>query len=277
MYSELFTSGDSFFTEAWDNSEHEYGLTRPNYRKNHRVVLDKPVKYSFPQLLANNLKIPLINHAKHGHSNSYIIRTAYNYIHSTRTNNKKSLVVLGLTDFARNELHLPLSKMYHPFSSSDYNYGQFDNNKTIIKYVDKTKLTEYLDYYYKYFWSENLTLNELIQDLNMLHSYAKYSGCRLIILQSFHRSKNDNLVHNLLLKNSSNSFEMFNFGFPDHSFYSWSDFIRLYAPEHFNSHPLFYDTNILANYVAEYIKTGKLPQLTLDVSKYTANFKINLI
>lgn len=271
MYSELFTSGDSFFTEAWDNSEHEYGLTRPNYRKNHRVVLDKPVKYSFPQLLANNLKIPLINHAKHGHSNSYIIRTAYNYIHSTRTNNKKSLVVLGLTDFARNELHLPLNEMYHPFSSSDYHYD------TNIKYVDKIKFTEYLDYYYKYFWSENLTLNKLVQDLNMLHSYAKYSGCRLIVLQSFHRSKNLDLVYNLLFKNSKNSFEMFNFGFPKHSLYSWSDFIRLYAPEHFNSHPLFYDTNILANYVSEYIKTGKLPRLTLDVSNYTTNFRTNLI
>lgn len=278
MYSELFTSGCSMLTGAYDHDENEY-LSRPEFRIRHRSEFKKPHHRSFPTLLSEALDIPLINKAKHGQNNSYIIRTAYNYIKSKRGSKKKSLIILGLTDFARRAIHYPYKNDYHYISPHD-NYTHIKAYKENFQdYINPSKFNKLQDDIYKYTWNENLVLSELMQDLNMLHSFAKYSNCKLIVFQSFHKSGLSKLseIFNPIKEKYKNEFDFFNFGFPKDRLYSWSDFIRLYASEHKGGHPLSYDTQIFANYMAEYIMYGKVEQLNINVDKYTKGFKKKLI
>lgn len=278
MYSELFTSGCSMLTGAYDHDEYEY-LPRPEFRKRHRSAFQNPKQRSFPKLLSEALNIPLINKAKAGENNSYIIRTAYNYIKNKRGSNKRSLVILGLTDFARRAIHYPYKDDYHFISPHD-NYTHVQAYKeNLLKYISPSKFNKLQDDIYKYSWNENLALSELMQDLNMLHSFGKYSNCKVIVFQSFHRSKLCNLseIFTPTKEKYKNEFDFFNFGFPKDKLYSWSDFIRLYAPEHKSGHPLSYDTLVFSKYMAEYIRTESISQLTLNVSEYDVNFTKTVI
>ena len=148
MYSELFTSGCSFLTGAFDNDVNEY-LSRPDFRKQHRSNFDKASDRGFPQLLAKNLNIPLINRAEHGQNNSYIIRTAYNYIKNRRENSKPSIMVLGLTDFARREVHYPYVDDYHPISPSDYYFHSKKYHQHFANYITPQEFTILQDNIYK--------------------------------------------------------------------------------------------------------------------------------
>jgi hypothetical protein len=248
----LYTGGCSFFTRAYDFNSPS---TRKSISKN--KFDDKEAnELSFPKLLGSKLNLPLVNDAKAGHSNAYSIRSAYEFLRN-KPKQERAVAVMGLTDLARRELPILGTDRYHPISPSDYHFY----NKTYKQDIDISKLEDVLNNYYQYMYNDNTEIKELIQQLNMLSSYADHHNTQMIFFCSFTPAQNyheqkDKLSQEIF-NTSKNIFDFFNFGHETGQLCTWVDFIKSYEPSHGQGHPFLYDNKLLANIMAYYIKTGK--------------------
>jgi len=270
-YSEIFTAGCSFFERAYD---HDLENSRNNKYDGKVDSPDFWYQHSFPKLLSDKLNLPFTNVAKPGHSNSFIIRSAYDFI-TNRNNDSHAVMVLGLTSLSRKELQAPKDNKYHPVTPTDHHVNHPNYLKYFSQYIEPEKFSHLIDNNYKYLFNTELALNELIQQLNMLEAYARVNRIKLIVFFSFFKSHNLHLSDKIF--DPKNAFDYFNFGFGDQRVLAWTDFIDLYAPNHKGGHPFIYDNNVLANYLASYINNGKVERLVVNPKYYTAGLDLKFI
>tara|TARA_B110000858_G_scaffold115674_1_gene132182 strand:- start:3465 stop:4340 length:876 start_codon:yes stop_codon:yes gene_type:complete len=269
-YTELFTSGCSFL-------ERSYDFERESKRKNKlsKVTVQESLdeKYSFPSFLSTKLNLPLINRAKAGHSNRYIIRSTGEYL-MKKDPSQPSLAVIALTELTRTEIPVLNTDKYHPISATDYHFFRPSYRDKISDYVTPSKLKSVLNDYYKYLYNDATEINHLVQQLNMLSGLARITNTRLIVFSSF-LYKNDPILKGIISKKllvHGNKFEFFNFGYDKSIIKTWVDFIHSYEPLHTGGHPYAYDCNILANMMVKQIKDNKINPIPIKPTQYTSGF-----
>ena len=270
----LYTGGCSFLVRAYDFDE-------PTKRAEVSKYKYKPSennKLSFPSFLSSKLNVKLTNDARPGHSNKYIIRKFYEYL-KKKPRKQPTVAILGLTELGRHEIPILDTNMYHHITPSDYHFNTGTYENYIEKYASLTKLSGVLDNYYKYLYNDRTAITELVQQLNMVADFAAVRTTKVIVFCSFFLNTKSEIRGKMYdeLSTHENSFKFFNFGLPykQNNLCTWVDFITQYAPSHINGHPLAYDNNILANIMAELIKTEKFDALTIKPSKYTSGYDYN--
>ena len=268
--TELYTGGCSFFTRAYDFDIP--GTIRKN-RCSYQYKSTEAQYFSFPAFLSAKLNLKLINDAAPGHSNTYIIRKAYEYI-KNKPKSTRSIAVIGLTEIARQEIPIQGTTKYHHITPSDYHTNTRIYENSIEKYAPIPIFVSAMDEYYKYVYNDRTAITSLIQQLNMLAAYCQINSTRLYVFCSFAIMKKSELLGKYYdeLSSTKNNFIFFNFGQNNNQLCSWVDFIMSYAPDHKGGHPWVYDNNLLANIMASFIKEGKFKKMFINPTEYEEGY-----
>jgi hypothetical protein len=267
----LYTGGCSFLVRAydWDEETPRTEVSKHKYNPHENYNL------SFPHFLNTKLNTNLTNDARPGHSNKYIIRKFYEYL-KKKPKHQPTVAILALTELARHEIPILGTNNYHHVTPSDYHTKTAIYENHIQKYAPYKQFNRALDNYYGYLYNERTAITELVQQLNMVASYAALRTTKVIVFVSFKLNTNAEITGKLYdeLSTHTNSFRFFNFGQSSRqsSLCTWVDFIRSYAPEHIKGHPLAYDNNILANIMVELIRTGEFKAISIKPANYTSGY-----
>ena len=266
----LYTGGCSFLARAYDNEEQNAGRSEVS---KYKYTANQNAGLSFPAFLSAKLNAELVNDARPGHSNKYIIRKFYDFLYN-KPQKEKAVAILGLTELARHEIPILKTNKYHHITPSDYHFntGRYENY--IEKYAPVPVLGNVLDHYYQFLYNDHTAITELVQQLNMLTNYAARRNTDVIVFCSFALTPKAE-ISGLLYDNLSsdkNDFRFFNFGQKQNNLCTWVDFILKYAPNHVGGHPLAYDNNVLANMMVKFFKEGKFKEPLIDPSNYASGY-----
>lgn len=248
-YSDIATFGCSFLVSSYDYEPEQ------NRRIEHYKDKDPNwyTERSFPNLLQKKAKIPVENYAMPGHSNDFSLRKAYSYITNRDKNKGKGLAIIGLTHLARTEYTAPFDPIYHHVTPSDCHLQNGQYIQYFKKHINEEKFQQIVSENYKFFYNEDLRIEELKARLNMLHAYGKMMNVDLIVFFSFPgTSKTPGQFADSFLSDT-NLFNLFNFGFRKNITVTWHDFIKTYDSSYQSGHPFYNDTKILADLMYDYI------------------------
>jgi len=247
---ELVAAGCSF-VEGYSMVEHH------KYIKKIKGVDIKTAETSrLSRLLSDDLQCREVNLASSGGSNERAIRKLYEYANVKDV--KDSIFILGLTELLRKEKYSSKSKSYIKWRNTIFfdklsNLEVLDDNlfkllpssflfHDIVKKDNLVKkLKEYAKVDIMYFTDIDNELKILSQQLNMLNTYLKSKGGKLLVFSAM-MEQADKLKLD---------FDLFNMP----SGNSWREFISSYDNDyHFSHHPAIADERILSKHILKVLK-----------------------
>jgi len=208
------------------------------------------------RLLSDDLQCREVNLANSGGSNERAIRKLYEYANVKDV--KDSIFILGLTELLRKEKYSSKSKSYIKWRNTIFfdklsNLEVLDDNlfkllpssflfHDIVKKDNLVKkLKEYAKVDIMYFTDIDNELKILSQQLNMLNTYLKSKGGKLLVFSAM-MEQADKLKLD---------FDLFNMP----SGNSWREFISSYDNDyHFSHHPAIADERILSKHILKVLK-----------------------
>lgn len=247
---ELVAAGCSF-VEGYSMVEHH------KYIKKIKGVDIKTAETSrLSRLLSDDLQCREVNLASSGGSNERAIRKLYEYANVKDV--KDSIFILGLTELLRKEKYSSESKSYIKWRNTIF----FDNlpnlkilDDNLFKLVPSSfefhdiverdnllpQLKEYAKLDIMYFTDIDNELRMLSQQLNMLHSYIKSKGGKLLVFSAMMEQSDE-------LKLDFKLFDM-----PVGK--SWREFMSSYDNDYyFSHHPAIADERILSKHILKVLK-----------------------
>jgi|TARA_R110001592_G_scaffold205167_2_gene455572 hypothetical protein len=198
------------------------------------------------KLLSDRLKCEEINLSKNGGSNDRIFRTTYDWIQNNPHKVNQSLFIIGLTDLYRKDLYSNTNEKYV--------HGSELYSKSPKHYADaigcgSNELSEYAEFNLKYITSEFPLKDNLNRQCDLLNTYIKSQGGRLIIFQSLFGKVGKK--NNLWLNKTGNLFHKEHF--KPGGFDSWRDFMVNSNRNYDGGHPSSKDNKVLAQQLYKYI------------------------
>jgi hypothetical protein len=133
------------------------------------------------RLISNKLNCDFVNLAKTGAANDTIFRRLYNWVESN-TEYKNPLMIIGLSGTARFSYfseHMNRFYNLHPAHINSYDDKSLEvMNERVTNNLEKPNvLRNWIEYYYKWFYSDEHNDKKLQQEITFLHHYLKGNKC----------------------------------------------------------------------------------------------------
>tara|TARA_R100000081_G_C4754821_1_gene136481 strand:- start:34 stop:819 length:786 start_codon:yes stop_codon:yes gene_type:complete len=133
------------------------------------------------KLLSDKLKCDFVNLAKTGAANDTIFRRLYSWVESN-TIYKNPLIIIGLSGTARFSYFSEHQNRFynlHPHQIDSYDDKSLEvMNERVTNNLEKPSiLRSWLEYYCKWFYSDEHNDKKLQQEITFLHYYLKGNNC----------------------------------------------------------------------------------------------------
>tara|TARA_R110002074_G_scaffold398315_1_gene589979 strand:+ start:1337 stop:2086 length:750 start_codon:yes stop_codon:yes gene_type:complete len=242
---ELVAAGCSFV------EGHSMVVKHKFIKKLKHVDMETAESNRLTKLLSIELNRKEINLANSGGSNERAIRRLYEYINENGGEDK--LFIIGLTELLRKEKYSSQSKSYIKWRNTIF-FEKLSNLKVLDENLQKlvpssflfhdivkrdnlqNQLKEYAKLDVMYFTDIDNELRMLSQQLNMLHSYIKSKGGKLIVFSAM-LEESDKLKLD---------FKLIDMPYGN----SWRDFMSSYDKYYsYSHHPSIADEHILSKHI----------------------------
>ena len=147
------------------------------------------------KLLSDKLNCDFVNLAKTGAANDTIFRRLYRWVESNTTY-KNPLMIIGLSGTARFSYfseHMNRFYNIHPAHINSYDDKSLEvmNERVTNNFEKPNVLRNWMEYYYKWFYSDEHNDKKLQQEIMFLHHYLKGNNCDYRLHNSLQDSLGD--------------------------------------------------------------------------------------
>lgn len=234
------------------------------------LTAEEKSNYRFSKKLADLINAEEVNIGSSGSSNERSIRVLYEWIKNNSDDVQNTLFIFGLTELLRSEKFNPESQSYikwrastfynslvnlspEPESLEKFIPGSFNFSKVVKEQGLQEELLNYIKTDILLFTDLEYEFSKLSRNLEMLSSYIREKGGRLIVFSAMLEVDSKlRPLHGVAGELDIPGTEYFNF---PNGYKSWRPYIKSYDEDYqWSFHPSIKDDEILANLFYEYLQ-----------------------